>query len=883
MSNFDEERFKRQVNAALVKIKTILDNNRQPTYPADVPHKYDDKYHLADFITNTAIAAQLNCLEALGLDEKKLRILLKWVTQKRSVTIRLSGVENCDFARETTRKVTSPVERVTEIKGIINATITDKTVTTVTEYFWNFDAQYELWAYPGTDTSEKVVLMGRKGKFELMTTSKHNPKSSTSYIPTHDVNVTWLLQRLNDNLTLNFKIDRNDDRCRTPRRNPDVESAMGYFRTFSSWASNVSSYFTSRLFPTQTNHGLDLSKVNATSLFIPVVPLFEEYSKNLLPASGDSKSLVSVSVHPQLLEGPLIPFGDINAFLAEEKRSFTEKFGELEKMFPDDGKLITLQETVVCVICQHAQHISTHLIDAIEYIESMLYKQLIAAIGKEVTPVDFTNYMKYHARQLFKEEYQPRPFCYAIRRPEHYPEGTVSIEAELADGSLAEPLPTVCSHARAKNPMTFNINAATKIAFTGDRYLHAWVSQEFSGVSGMKLNLIARARQFSCFIMIVGSISSAHAFDPKAAIIIQNKDDLKIPLMLERIPTPKQFRDAIDSLSPEQQRFAKAYRSMQLASTLFGVVVIQIKPQLEKLLRLNDDSLTKEIKLTQDLLKLFIEYQIPSDLLSFDGLEGRPTAEKIERVRGLTTTMFKMIDDQKKGQLADARDAFLYAALDGGLGYGGGSNLPVAYKGYSGYSTRQAGKRFIKGKTSGISTSPIDEAGDVLQTPAEDIDYTKIPMEMDQKFEALDEDGSLHSNIITFGQNWSRKFQKALLAQPSEENLGVNEQLKERNKAFDLLDALTKSGLLPIEHAELHVILGSTHTFDKTLINTVVQDNVNPIEKVERSLLIVATTVHDTGAADLVRAEQIERVSTYSPVLFGLPSLKERKLIEGQI
>jgi hypothetical protein len=58
---------------------------------------------------------------------------------------------------------------------------------------------------------------------------------------------------------------------------------------------------------------------------------------------------------------------------------------------------------------------------------------------------------------------------------------------------------------------------------------------------------------------------------------------------------------------------------MQLESTLFGVCVVQIKPQLERLLRLPDDALTKEIQLTQDLLNLFIEYQVPSDMLSFDG------------------------------------------------------------------------------------------------------------------------------------------------------------------------------------------------------------------------------------------------------------------------
>eukprot|EP00324_Dicrateria_rotunda_P002639 CAMPEP_0206157716 /NCGR_PEP_ID=MMETSP1474-20131121/4161_1 /ASSEMBLY_ACC=CAM_ASM_001110 /TAXON_ID=97495 /ORGANISM="Imantonia sp., Strain RCC918" /LENGTH=44 /DNA_ID= /DNA_START= /DNA_END= /DNA_ORIENTATION= len=44
-------------------------------------------------------------------------------------------------------------------------------------------------------------------------------------------------------------------------------------------------------------------------------------------------------------------------------------------------------------------------------------------------------------------------------------------------------------------------------------------------------------------------------------MIVQNKDELMIPLILEDIPTAKAFKDAIESLSPEQQRFAKAFRS----------------------------------------------------------------------------------------------------------------------------------------------------------------------------------------------------------------------------------------------------------------------------------------------------------------------------------
>lgn len=90
----------------------------------------------------------------------------------------------------------------------------------------------------------------------------------------------------------------------------------------------------------------------------------------------------------------------------------------------------------------------------------------------------------------------------------------------------------------------------------------------------------------------------------------------------------------------------------------------------------------------------------------------------------------------------------------------------------------------------------------------------------------------------------------------------------EKNKAFDLLDALTKSGCLDIVQAEFHIVIASTHCFDKTLLDTVVQDNVNPIEKVERSVLIVASTIFDKPVEQLIRPEQLERVRTYSPQLF---------------
>merc|ERR1719502_1068608 len=201
--------------------------------------------------------------------------------------------------------------------------------------------------------------------------------------------------------------------------------------------------------------------------------------------------------------------------------------------------------------------------------------------------------------------------------------------------------------------MTMPLSASTTVSFGGDRYLHAYLSHQFSSQSGANLSLVARARQFSSFLVLVGRVASASTFEPKYAAIIQNKDELTIPLDLSTIPTPKEFKDAIESLSPEQQSFAKAFRAMQLESTLFGLLVVQIKPQLEKVLNLPDDSLTKEIKLTQDLMQLFIKYQIPSDLLAFDGaMDGAelvdPSAsEKLDAVKAHAKAMNEMVEMAK--------------------------------------------------------------------------------------------------------------------------------------------------------------------------------------------------------------------------------------------
>jgi hypothetical protein len=889
MDSYDETAFKMRVESALVRVRMILEATRNPQRPSDVPHAYDDKFLLAEFLTRVTGASLVQCLGNIGLAPEGLAQLAEWA-KTRSVTLRLRAKEDCTYLREETRKVESATEVVTESRGLLGKSQkSTKLVTTITEHFWRFDLDWELFAFQGTNEDARVELVSRKARIEIKTAAKTTPRPQAVVRSPIDLDLSWLLRRIDGESRVAFAIDRTDAACHTPRRNPEVDAALSALDGWHAWCGSVHSYFVSTVFPAQQEHGLDLAAIHERDIFVPVIPLFENRADGVLP----------------------IEYAD--AFLEEQQRSLAEKCRDLTRVFPRNDSVITAVEASLLVILLHARQVCQAYANGVAHIEQMLRNQLIAAIGKELTPVHFAEYMDFHSRKLLRPEYRPRPFSHAVRRPEHYPEGVLSLEADRG-GSMPDPISTSVAVSEAVRPMSFALDAATRVSFLGERYLHAWISHQFSGSSGLALSLVARARQFSSFILLVGRIASADAFEPKFGIIVQNKDLLRIPLMLEPIPTPKQFRDAIESLSPEQQRFAKAFRAMQLESTLFGVCVIQIKPQLEVLLKLPPDALTKEIKLTQELLSLFIEYQIPSDLLSYDGPDEAQGDEKLARVKEYVGRMQEMIAHSRQKEIDEAREREALrlaemnrtaqlmappqpAPMPFGPPMGGpppmSGAMPMGMAAPPGMPPPSAPRMMAPSpgpmpppasppqaappppQPKGEAPPPRSEpkradpqrAAPASAPTGDTTDYTQIPAELDEKFEALDEDGALRPSIIHPGDTWTRSSQKGLLAAAATATLRANEQKDEKNRAFDLLDALSKSGALPIEHASLHVVLAATHCFDKTLVDTVIQNNVNPIEKVERSLMIVATTIHQRPAIDLLADDQRERFLTYSPRL----------------
>jgi len=751
----------------------------------------------------------------------------------------------------------------------------------------------------------------------------------------------------------NFSIDRNASSCHTPFRNDDVAEANKYFSGLERFTKAVSPQVR-RIWNAELEVTAEKPDISAAStdsingIFSAIYAVFCLEDRNIVSGTGSDPSEAvdpdSVSVVVDEASGLVVSVSDFHKFLEFHFKQLNSAAETIEEKFPaaGSGGVVTADLGRLLIGIGNCGGQAFDLRSALRAIEEMLRSQLISAIGKIVRPDDFAEYMDFHNRKLFKPDHCPKGFCYAVRRDECFPEGLISIESLKQGEKNNAPLRTSVLRDNSPKPMQFPISASANVTFHGDRFLHTCVVHQFSGGLGMpNLQLTARARQFSSFIVMVGKIVSKEIFDPTAALVVQNLDDLKIPLMLETIPTPQEFADAIESLSPEQQRFAKAFRSMQLSSTMFGVCVIQIKPQLEKVLNIPAGGLTKEIELTQNLMELFFKYQIPSDLLSFDEdltEDNASPAEKKERaisaVKAHVAAIHGILEKAKEKELEAANakmkknvyeelssanmsfgaaDMMMEAApkdLSASAGVfmksargrrGGGGlrqmmkkNVPSRAPAPRGRPAPTGAPVMAMASVAPTSAAPPNAApvgGSQSKAPSktaspqgsaqggkptaghdhsgDSTDYTAIPGQLDDAFKALDVDSALRPTIIKMRDVWTRKAQDGLLSKPKDQTLRSSEQRSEKQKAFDLLDALSRSGVLSVDYASLHIVIAATHCFDKTLIDTVIQDNVNPIEKVERSILIMASTVKKEPVESLVKADQVERLRRFAPSLFS--------------
>jgi len=120
-----------------------------------------------------------------------------------------------------------------------------------------------------------------------------------------------------------------------------------------------------------------------------------------------------------------------------------------------------------------------------------------------------------------------------------------------------------------------------------------------------------------------------------------------------------------------------------------------------------------------------------------------------------------------------------------------------------------------KGEKETVS-NPVEKSVDALQRVAPD--FTVIPKVLDARMEQLDTDNALRSTIIKTGPEWQWQQSNLLLTETSTTTWSSDNMETAKKSAIDLLDAISRSGTLPIECSELHVVIGLSHCFENDLM-----------------------------------------------------------------
>lgn len=128
----------------------------------------------------------------------------------------------------------------------------------------------------------------------------------------------------------------------------------------------------------------------------------------------------------------------------------------------------------------------------------------------------------------------------------------------------------------------------------------------------------------------------------------------------------------------------------------------------------------------------------------------------------------------------------------------------------------------------------------------------QIPRKLNAKLKLL-QNKLLQQTAVETGNTWVKRN---LLNTKRIDYIDKAEQEVNTKNALNLLDAMSRSGSLPIQFSELHAIVGVTHCFRHTLMDTLVLDNVDPIKQLSDSTLILASVIHDVPVDCFTRNTQ---------------------------
>ena len=648
MATYYDMRFRQKLDKALAQTRLVLERERL-VRPESAPHAYGDKFAVAECVTKFALESALTFGALLGINDKS-PIATNKTPGKTSLAF--ESEVNTTYVGERTRDVEGPTVTVlkqTKSSGFLGGKSSKEestqVVTKVTEHVWSRSFRGRLVAKRGD--MEIATLLDFETSCEAVTANNTPPAGVRSRPPATLADADWLFNLPRGNVA--FEIDR--EKAKTPRRNDDVEAVLKRLQDLAQFARSVRAAI-----PGATDvDGCVRTAVDAT--FQPVACCALVEAEN---GGDDAKAPGSEHLSALMKHARQTAFAANDAMQKEIAAVISLK----ERSAGGSALVGLVDEGAARLLfgCHLLEALAGDLRGSLNHIEAMLYAQLRDACGKEVTASDFDDFMASHEKRLFKAAYRPTPLSAPVRRDATaFPEGSIAVERgdRTPVLALSRAVPDF-----GDRLLRIPIDAATVLSAKASTYAHAITARSWGRRSPPPLTLALNARQFSSFVVLLGTVTASDEFEPARAVVVSNKDEVLIPLLLEPLPAPKAFRDAIESLSPEQQGFCRAFREMQLASSLFGILVVQVKPQVEAVLNLPPGSLTKEIELNEALMRYFVEYHIPTDLLSYDGDASEAAASKVAAVKQHAETIEALVDGAAARDLEDKTRRAAASQLD---------------------------------------------------------------------------------------------------------------------------------------------------------------------------------------------------------------------------
>jgi hypothetical protein len=332
----------------LETVKVILETTRNPQLAEHEEHVYQDKYDLAEYMTNTAIASYVAALKPLGISDDVLKVLLGWTHEsKRFVSLQFAMERSCTFVKADKVKVTVAEYEVEQSGSVLGSTKkNEKHSIFVDEYHWLVKYSYKLRVYPGTgiETADNNMdLITRQPSTTVITRTKQAPFTNETWTP-KALLLSWPLQNMSPEIrSCQFAIDRTNPNCKTPRRNDDVQKALDFASELLRWSTDLVDKITSMLdnnyFPpedvkekdntySQTQNKLAELWEISNNLFVPILPL---------------------------MENGTVVFRDIDTLLAEQERQIQASILKVTSKYDADvnTSLLGRSEAIVYIVAMH--------------------------------------------------------------------------------------------------------------------------------------------------------------------------------------------------------------------------------------------------------------------------------------------------------------------------------------------------------------------------------------------------------------------------------------------------------------------------------------------------------------------------------------------------